>query len=139
MATTLFVSPYILCKPEAAGAGSFAGNTCVNTALSFDLNFASKVCLRTVHTRTDSNDECVCVCCFLLLINALSPPLLGPFLLRKLFGAQSSTQTLMPPGNEVILKTGTQNPLIYESACCWRGHSNTNKTIHCYTCLELEK
>ena len=71
-----------------------------------------------------------------LIFEAISPPPLGPLLLRNLFGTQSGTQTLMPPGNEVILKTVTQNQLIYESACCWKGHSNTNKTIHCYTCLE---
>lgn len=36
---TLFVSPYILSKPEAAGVGSFAG---ANTALLFDsLKFAA--------------------------------------------------------------------------------------------------
>ena len=51
-----------------------------------------------------------------LIFEAISPPPLGPLLLRNLFGTQSGTQTLMPPGNKVILKTGTQNPLIYESA-----------------------
>jgi len=86
VAVTLFVSPYILSKPEEAGVGSFAG---ASNALLFDsLEFAAiKFCQQGLLENCTHGlipMMSVFVSVVFLVFEALSPPPLGPLLLRKL-------------------------------------------------------